>query len=424
MKDIFKSLLAFLGFVLCFTSCERDTPHLTIGLQGNYYMYRMQTNRFVPGYTGDAYRWLLILPDGTDSLLSTEHTYCFLPKDEGVYNIRFQIIDSKNPYTHDMQVTVMHELVEYSPYISRVLEYRPAPGQFVNEMPLCEEGDTEETMRRKVEDNISGRNNVMITLGGFGGYVTFGFDHTVMNVKGEKDFLILGNAFYELTDPDNPGGSSEPGIVMVAFDKNQNGVPDDDEWYELAGSEYYKPETTKNYEITYFRPDKDKTPIPDETGNITDQTYIKWTDNYGDDGYIQKIRYNKQDYFPKWISGDKLTFRGTKLKDNGVDQSGYGAYWVLYAYGWGYADNRTNNETDLISFDIDWAVDSDGNKVHLPGIDFVRVYTAVNQTCGWIGETSTEILGARDLHIYAPGDTLPEIDYQLKKKVNRKYKQF
>ncbi len=35
----------------------------------------------------------------------------------------------------------------------------------------------------------------MISLGSYGGYVIFGFDHTVINVQGQKDFRVLGNAF-------------------------------------------------------------------------------------------------------------------------------------------------------------------------------------------------------------------------------------
>lgn len=63
----------------------------------------------------------------------------------------------------------------------------------------------------------------MISLGGFGGYVVVGFDHTIENVTGERDFRVLGNAFYAEANP-NPnvtrkGGSCEPGIVMVAYDK-------------------------------------------------------------------------------------------------------------------------------------------------------------------------------------------------------------
>ena len=209
----------------------------------------------------------------------------------------------------------------------------------------------------------------------------------------------MGNAFYSLVEVDNPGGSCEPGIVMVAFDKNRNGIPDDDEWFELAGSEYYKPETIKNYKITYSRPDTNKEPVPDETGNITDQTYIGWVDNLGTTGYIPKNRFHTQEYYPKWINSDQLNFKGTRLKDNAEDISGMGTYWVQYAYDWGYVDNHPNDSTSLVSFDIGWAVDSNGNPVHLPGVDFIRVYTAVNQVCGWIGETSTEIIRAQDLHI-------------------------
>jgi len=62
----------------------------------------------------------------------------------------------------------------------------------------------------------------MITFGGYGGYVTFGFDHTVINIPGEADFRIWGNCFYELTDQDRKGGSAEPGIVMVSYDTNCN----------------------------------------------------------------------------------------------------------------------------------------------------------------------------------------------------------
>lgn len=67
----------------------------------------------------------------------------------------------------------------------------------------------------------------------------FGFDHTIVNVAGKRDFRILGNAFGANANPrpDPPfGGSCEPGIIMVAYDKNKNGKPDEDEWYEIRGS--------------------------------------------------------------------------------------------------------------------------------------------------------------------------------------------
>mgnify|MGYP000228949393 CR=1 FL=1 len=39
---------------------------------------------------------------------------------------------------------------EKSPYITRVLDFRPAVGQFVNQLPEYKEGDTQEDMNRKV----------------------------------------------------------------------------------------------------------------------------------------------------------------------------------------------------------------------------------------------------------------------------------
>lgn len=301
-------------------------------------------------------------------------------------------------------ITVVPEGVPYSPYIASVTDYRPAPGQFVNELPEYSEGDTQADMNRKALESIGNNARGMITLGGYGGYVVCGFDHTIVNTPGQRDFKVLGNAFYADANP-NPdapaeGGSCEPGIVMVAFDRNRNGRPDSDEWYELAGSEHGKPTTKAGYEITYHRPAPDHEAVaggPDEPWN-TDAEYIRWADNTGAEGYVYKNNFHSQDYYPRWISDNTMTFKGTLLPNNATDESGTGSYWVLYAFGWGYADNRLNSE-DGSTFDIGWAVDARGNKVNLPGIDFIKIYTGVNQYCGWLGETSTEVMGATDLHL-------------------------
>lgn len=113
---------------------------------------------------------------------------------------------------------------------------------------------------------------------------------------------------------------------------------------------------------------------------------------------MPKNIYHRQDYYPKWLEEDELSFKGTLLPNNAKDESGEGKYWVLYAYPWGYADNGLNVD-ETSNFNIEWAVDAEGNPVHLPGIDFVKIYTGVNQYCGWLGETSTEVMGINDLHL-------------------------
>jgi hypothetical protein len=86
---------------------------------------------------------------------------------------------------------------------------------------------------------------------------------------------------------------------------------------------------------------------------------------------------------------------------------------VLIGFRYGYADNLPNftDNADASSFnyegcgiDISWAVDDNRQPVNLDFIDFVRVYTGLNQKCPqpeWWGETSTEFAGAEDIHLEA-----------------------
>lgn len=392
MKNIAVAIIG--ASLLC--GCTSEIPMVNLGIDDVYYIPRMQKLDLHPALIGQRYEWYV-----NGVCASRSRDFIFLASEEGDYNLELRILDPETPYDFTFDVHVLHEDIEYSPYISKVYEYCPAPGQFINEMPRYEDGDTYESILQKAEESISGTNDIMISLGAYGGYVTFGFDHTVINVPGEKDFRIWGNCFYELLQPDKKGGSAEPGIVMVSYDVNCNGLPDD-EWYELAGSEYHSPLTGHQYSITYFRPDPDRVIVADEDNSLDDVYYIRWIDSDGTEGYIAKNIFHNQDYYPKWINDSDLNFKGTVLAPNGEDISGYGAYYILYSYPWGYVDNHPNEYADLNSFDISWAVDASGRPVDLPGVDFIRVYTGVNQYCGWLGETSTEISRAQDLHIELP----------------------
>lgn len=349
------------------------------------------------------YEWSVTsAPDKAYSLTrSNEEKALLFAHTAGQYILKLQAKKEDKSYIHTLTLTVHPAATPLSPYIAKVYDLLLAPGQFTNTLPEFVEGDTRAEIVKKAGDCLVGKKNgALMSLGGFGGYIVFGFDHTIENVQGKRDLRIMANAFYSNANP-NPdasikGGSCEPGIVMVAYDVNGNGEPDD-AWYEIAGSEYNKPATIHNYEITYFRPTTEEA---DETaeGWQTIAKYIRWEDNQGHSGYKAKNMFHNQTYYPQWIKEDQITFRGTLLANNAVDESGDGSYWVLYSYGFGYADNALNNEDDS-AIDIDWAVDANGAKVHLPGVDFVKVYTATNQECGWLGESSTEIAGAYDLHI-------------------------
>lgn len=314
------------------------------------------------------------------------------------------------------------------PYITKIYDFMPAPGQFINNIPYVEEPVSKDSILTLVSECICGyvKSNgkivvadAMISLGSFGGYVVFGFDHPVVNVPGEYDMQIFGNAIQSNQRP-ILGGSSESGIVMVSRDVNGNGVPDDP-WYELAGSEHSHPKTQKNFTITYYKPD-DSQFGPLAMNEYHDQ-YIRWTSNSVDsiqEGYLRKNYWHTQSYWPSWIEDETMTFVGTKLRGNAQNFSATADDWHQYFFDWGYVDNRPdewygykNNPSNIAAeelnkgFKIDWAVDDEGNPVDLKQIDFVKVYNAMLQDCGWLGETSTEVAGAVDLHPDAVAEPEP-----------------
>ena len=280
---------------------------------------------------------------------------------------------------------------------NKVYEYTPAPGQFINELktggfdgtqttPEAAVAYAEARMSQTTADGTP--NPIWVSLGGFGGYIVVGFDHSIDN-SGGYDIGILGNSF---------SGSSEPGIVWVMQDENGKSLPDDT-WYELAGSETGKAETIQNYAVTYYRPTEPKQPV-------------KWTDNQGNSGEIDYLKqFHRQDYYyPLWIEADSYTLTGTRLEPRNYDASGNGTYWVNVEYDWGYADNfspidRLTDEDNAGAsananhFKISNAIDANGKHKELKYIDFVKVQVGVNAKSGWLGEVSTEVFGFYDYNI-------------------------
>ncbi len=245
--------------------------------------------------------------------------------------------------------------------IEHVFDFTPAPGQFVGVYPAYSVGETSEQMRVKAE--ITLKSSSLVSLGRYGGSLTFAFRTAVNNLEG-SDFRIFGNAFTN---------SAEPGIVEVSEDINGNGLPDDP-WFELAGSEYSKSTTTHGYKITYFKP-----------AQPTDS--IAFSDNRGQSGFVTA-------FYPRW-QGDSIVCSGTLLPP--IATRNDLGFWTSNSLPWGYADNQPNNSA-LNGFDLDWAVDLNGTKIDLDKIHFIKVYTAVNQNVGWMGELSTELAGAENLH--------------------------
>jgi len=313
-----KILLTALSFALI-QSCSDDENIIETNpdnatLQVSYDAARLKIVSIEPtvsGFENATYTWKL-----GNEIIGNEKTLGFVSDKVGAYDLTLEITSGVTSKTIKTKVNVTQELSTYSKYISQVFDYLPAVGQFTNALPSYVTGETQADMTAKAAKALVGEKSTMITLGGYGGYVVFGFDHTIMNQPNKRDFKVLGNGF---------AGSSEPGIVMVAYDKNKNGKPDDDEWYEIAGSEYTNPNTIKNYSISYQKPtEEDKIPNPE---------YVKWTDNQGNSGYKTKNSYHKQSYYPLWFGSDQLKFSGTLLASNYTEKNGI---WTGKQLAYGY----------------------------------------------------------------------------------------
>jgi hypothetical protein len=264
----------------------------------------------------------------------------------------------------DKQVVVVPEApirpltAQSSAYVTQLFEFNPAPGQYINTTI----SDTTAAL------NALNTSKGLVSLGAYGGYIIVGFDHTVLDVANKGDIIVYGNAFTNF---------AEPGVIWVMQDTNGNGKPDDT-WYELAGSETGKPGYIRNYAVTYTRPACDTCSVP-------------WADNQGKTGLVKTNTFHKQSYYPLGIKSNTYTLTGTTLPSTNISANGT----TSAAFAFGYSDSTAGGDT----VDIANAIDKNGNKIKLKGIDFIKVQTGIEANLGRSGELSTEFCGAADISV-------------------------
>lgn len=285
----------------------------------------------------------------------------FVAPKSGTYTIDYKASNSAGVFNFQyvLQVAVPEVPVSgtSNQFVTTLFEYAPAAGQFMNEASWGNQLSGQSILGKQATPGVC--------LGAFGGYVVYGFDHTVINRADQEDIIVYGNAFANI---------SEAGVVWVMQDENGNGKPDDT-WYELAGSEFGKEGYIRNYSVTYTRP----TPP---------SLSVAWKDNKGGSGIV-KQSFHKLNHYPLWITADEFTRTGTLLPSTGIKGS------VSAALTYGYADNKAGGD----KVDIANAIGNDGKKVVLKGIDFIKVQTGIMADLTILGELSTEVTGIADLSL-------------------------
>lgn len=333
--------------------------------------------------------------------------------------------------------------------------YLPAAGQFMNEGangsgwggPFAASGSD------KLKGLVEGYVTTGVSLGAFGGYVVLDFGVPAKDEAGNVtggiyndpdnaygvDFILYGNAM---------GTWAEPGCVQVSLDGEN--------WYDLAGSLHYRPETTDkgyaiwDYSTTYTHPE-----AAESEGTGANGVAVPYASTYKlrptstektESGTVAINAWHKHSYFPLYnnyfvalnglstslnglvppltglnlttfgsyaaktdASAAKLTLKGVKLvppKNNNANSTAPDDFLFGYVdcHPNGlrsnvqlnpYTTGRTSNTTSNGDpMDLSWAVNKDGSPKQLEAVRYVRVYTGVQQMNGIMGESSTEVLGS------------------------------
>jgi hypothetical protein len=302
---------------------------------------------------GASYTWT-VAGGSHSSPASTTEYFSFKPDATGTYTVT---VSTGGQTAATKVVCVAADAYQVRPKEGKqkkavdCFEYTPAPGQFGGRYPSISTyatGATEADIRAAGQAVVSGATSPdwAFSLGAFGGYVIFGFDHSVENVGG-KDLTIMGNAF---------GTWNEAGTVWVMQDENNNGEPDDT-WYELKGDQHGLAATKQRYAITYFPPIQGD-----------EKLGLVWVNNAGETGVLPYNTFTQKNHYCWPVirnGGDSVTFTGTLIGTS---------YQTPMS---GYVDTMNPSGGPMETFDISDAVQLDGSPAALSYIDFVKVQTAL-----------------------------------------------
>jgi hypothetical protein len=274
--------------------------------------------------------------------------------------------------------------VAESPFAARVVEYAPAPGQFVNDANF---NDPTRALGPPQGGGTSQPNNAsVVTIGGFGGSITLAFDHTVMDDPLNPfglDAIVFGNAYWVGGNRDRHW--AECATIEISLDADGNDLADD-AWHIIPGSHLEWP--TDDYALP------------------TDLFGADVVENPNAGTEVEGI-YGYAEYAPTLLLGDTDS-------DNLVDDFAVTPEMFYTVPDDPFEVGITPGSGGGDAFDIAWAIDPlTGEPAHLSGFDFIRLTTAVNSVSPIFGEKSAEIDAAADVFPDRFGDADDDGDIDL-----------
>ena len=307
------------------------------------------------------------------------------------------------------------------PFASTVVEFAPAPGQFANDSNF---NDPRKALGPPSSGGTGTPNNAsVVSLGGFGGFITLGFEQTVfddpLNPLG-LDAIVFSNAFWVGGNPQRHW--AECAIVEISLDSNGNGMPDDP-WYLIPGSHVLDPELQfmsviwdDDIDDPLYPPDDAAWIPPGYRGQWITETFALPLTVFGLNvltnpslNGLQEGIYGYAEYSPTLVLGDldaNNTVDDPALRPEEFYAIPDDPFMVGITPGSGGGD----------AFDIAWAIDPLTRlAADLPGFDFIRMTTAVNVVDGTFaaGEKSAEIDAVADVAPDPFGDSDEDGDIDM-----------
>lgn len=305
-------------------------------------------------------------------------------------------------------LSVVSAPVLASDFATSVLNFTPAPGQFINDPNFS---DPTRALGAPVGGGLfAADNSKIVSLGGFGGSITLAFDSPVtddpLNPWG-LDAIVYANAFYAGTNPNRR--FAEPATIEIARDTNNNHLADDP-WFIIRAPVF--PSIPASAQQSQLWDNNPSTPAP--PSNLTwypaAPAFPSWPANYtttalrlpaifevivlqNPNGLSATLEAHDAlaDFSPTLLLGD--TNADDAVDNPVIDPAAFytapdNPFVVGISPGSGGGD----------AFNIAWAVDAaTGAPASLASFDFIRITTAVNRVDPLLGEMSAEITAVADV---------------------------
>lgn len=297
-----------------------------------------------------------------------------------------------------------------SPFATRVLEYRPAPGQFVQHAEFM---DPTRALGAPVGAGpFAADSSKVVTLGGFGGSITLGFDRPVTDDPRNPfgmDAIVYGNAFWVGANPNRRW--AEPATIEISRDVNGNGIADDP-WYVIPGTYIHPPPNAQRVTLTWDDAIANPTYPPSSPAWIPAGFSGMWTTSAFElpveiFGSIIGVTENPAGPFAEEEGYWGYADCSPTLPLGDLDGDGFvDDPWITEECFYTRPDDPfvvgvTPGSGGGDAFDIRWAVDPEtGAPAGLRSFDFIRITNGIDFISPLFGERSPEVSGVADV---APG---------------------